>query len=165
MKKKRTIKNINYLIQILMVFGVFASAGLADNSVDLSEGQTLYVPVYSHIYSGLKGRTFDLAATLSIRNTDPKYPINLVSVKFYDTDGKLLKDYVSEPVRLNALVSTRYIIKEAEIGGGSGANFMVTWKSEKKVNPPIIEAIMIGTKSGQGISFVSRGQVIEDYTE
>jgi hypothetical protein len=38
---------------------------------------------------------------------------------------------------------------------------MVTWKSETGVNPPIIEAIMIGAKSGQGISFVSRGQVIK----
>ena len=149
----------------MIVFGVFTSAGLAGNSADLSEGQTLYVPVYSHIYSGLKGRPFNLATTLSIRNTDPRYPIKLVSVKFYDTDGKMLKDYVSEPVLLNALVSTRYVIKEAEIGGGSGANFMVTWKSEKKVNPPIIETIMIGTRSGQGISFVSQGQVIEDHKE
>ena len=97
--------------------------------------------------------------------TTPAHPINLVSVKYYDTDGKLLKDYVSEPVRLNALVSTRYVIKEAEIGGGSGANFIVTWESEKRVNPPIIEAIMIGTKSGQGISFLSRGKVIADYTK
>ncbi|MGD8760667.1 MAG: DUF3124 domain-containing protein [Desulfobacteraceae bacterium] len=165
MKKKTMIKTINYLFRILIVFCGFASTVMAENSVDLSKGQTLYVPVYSHIYSGLKGRPFNLAATLSIRNTDPKYPIDLISVKFYDTDGKLLKDYVSEPVRLDVLVSTRYVIKEAEIGGGSGANFMVTWKSEKKVNPPIIEAIMIGTKSGQGISFVSRGQVIEDYTK
>ena len=165
MKKKTMTKSIKYLFLILIVSAIFASAGLADNNVYLSKGQTLYVPVYTHIYSGLKGRPFDLAATLSIRNTDPGHPINLISVKFYDTDGKLLKDFVSEPVRLNALVSTRYVIKEAEIGGGSGANFMVTWKAEKKVNLPIIEAIMIGTKSGQGISFVSRGQVIEDHSK
>ena len=165
MKKKTIIKGIKYLFRVLIVSAVFASAGLADNNLDLSKGQTLYVPIYTHIYSGLKGRPFDLAATLSIRNTDPAHPINLVSVKYYDTDGKLLKDYVSEPVRLNALVSTRYVIKEAEIGGGSGANFIVTWESEKRVNPPIIEAIMIGTKSGQGISFLSRGKVIADYTK
>jgi hypothetical protein len=35
-------------------------------------------------------------------------------------------------------------------------------KSEFKVNPPIIEGVMIGTHSGQGISFVSRGQVIKE---
>jgi hypothetical protein len=86
----------------------------------------------------------------------------LVSVKFYDTEGKLLKEYQDETIRLNPLVSTRYVLKEGESGGGSGANFLVTWKSEKMVNPPIIEAIMIGTRSGQGISFVSQGQVIQD---
>lgn len=165
MKKTQMIICIIHLLVVLMMAAIFESAAQAAEKIELSSGQTVYVSIYTHIYSGLKGRPFDLAATLSIRNTDSKYPITLVSVKFYDTDGKLLKDYVSEPVRLNALVSTRYIIKEAEIGGGSGANFIVTWKSEKSVNPPIIESIMIGTKSGQGISFVSRGQVIEDYTE
>jgi hypothetical protein len=88
--------------------------------------------------------------------------VTIVSAKYYDTDGKLLKEYLNEPLQLKALVSTRYIIKEGDKAGGSGANFIVKWKSEKKVNPPIIEAVMIGTHSGQGISFVSRGQVIKD---
>ncbi|MBT8364361.1 MAG: DUF3124 domain-containing protein, partial [Deltaproteobacteria bacterium] len=48
---------------------------------------------------------------------------------------------------------------EDDKAGGSGANFIVVWKSESQVNPPIIEGVMIGTHSGQGISFVSRGQV------
>lgn len=150
---------------ILILTGIITPNAHADTDITLSKGQTVYVSVYTHIYSGLKGRPFELAATLSIRNTDLKYPITLVSVKFYDTDGKQLKDYLSEPIRLNALVSTRYVIREAEIGGGSGANFIVEWKSEKQVNPPIIEAIMIGTRSGQGISFVSRGQVVKEHTE
>ena len=116
--------------------------------------------IYTHIYSGLKGRTFDLAATLSIRNTDPKQSIIIVSVEFYDTEGKLIENYLDTSLSLGVLASTRYVIKEGEKkSGGSGANFMVTWKSETAVNPPIIEAIMIGAKSGQGISFVSRGQV------
>ena len=44
----------------------------------------------------------------------------------------------------------------------NGANFLVKWKSPTKVNPPLIEGVMIGTRSGQGISFVSRGQVIDE---
>jgi hypothetical protein len=162
MKKKRMQKLIVSISGILMIMGIFRTDGYADSNIRLSKGQTVYVSAYTHIYSGLKGRPFELGTTLSIRNTDPKHPITLVSVRFYDTDGKLLKDYLGEPVRLNALVSTRYVIKEGESGGGSGANFLVTWKSEKMVNPPIIETIMIGTRSGQGISFVSKGQVIQD---
>jgi hypothetical protein len=154
-------KLILFITGILTLMAIVVTPVYADSGVSLSNGQTVYVSVYTHIYSGLKGRPFELGATLSIRNTDPKHPITLVSVKFYDTEGKLLKEYQGEPIRLNALVSTRYVLKEGESGGGSGANFLVTWKSEKMVNPPIIEAIMIGTRSGQGISFVSQGQVLK----
>jgi hypothetical protein len=139
------------------------SVGQAGEDIRLVSGQTVYVPIYTHIYSGLKGRPFDLAATLSIRNTDPKNSITIVFVEFYNTEGKLIENYLDTPLQLGVLASTRYVIKEGEKkSGGSGANFMVTWKSETGVNPPIIEAIMIGAKSGQGISFVSRGQVIKE---
>jgi len=141
---------------------ILMPADLFAEEVPLSAGQTVYVPIYSHIYSGVKGRPFDLAATLSIRNTNLKHPITVLAVKYYDSDGKLVKDYLKEPTQLNALVSTRYIITEGDKTGGSGANFIVVWTSERNVNPPIIEAVMIGTHSGQGISFLSRGQVIRE---
>jgi hypothetical protein len=60
------------------------------------------------------------------------------------------------------MASTRYILTEGDTAGGSGANFLVKWQSPAKVNPPLIEGVMIGTRSGQGISFVSRGQVINE---
>jgi len=147
---------------VLIVTGILAPTGHTAEDIQLSEGQTVYVSIYSHIYSGLKARPFDLAAILSIRNTDINQAVTIVSAKYYDTDGELLKEYLNEPLQLKALASTRYIIKEGDKAGGSGANFIVKWKSEKKVNPPIIEAVMIGTHSGQGISFVSRGQVLKD---
>jgi hypothetical protein len=60
------------------------------------------------------------------------------------------------------MASTRFILTEGDTTGGSGANFLVTWQSRTKINPPLIEGVMIGTRSGQGISFVSRGQVIDE---
>ena len=163
MKQNRAVRYITGISLVLMVVGAVGSVGQAGEDIKPVRGQTVYVPIYTHIYSGLKGRPFDLAATLSIRNTDPGHPITIVTVQYYDTAGKLIHNYIEAPVQLNVLASTRYVIKEGEKGGGSGANFMVTWKSEKDVNPPIIEAIMIGTRSGQGISFVSRGQVIKQH--
>ena len=162
MKLKRRLSNSICLMVMMILTGILAPVGISAEDIKLSTGQTVYVPIYSHIYSGVKGRPFDLAATLSIRNTNPKNSITLDSVKYYDTDGKLVKDYLKKPLQLNALVSTRYIIAEDDKAGGSGANFMVVWKSEQKVNQPIIEAVMIGTHSGQGISFLSRGQVIKE---
>ena len=162
MKSKPNLPNFVYLFLLIFIAGMMAPVNISAEDIKLSSGQTVYVSIYSHIYSGLKARPFDLAAILSIRNTDINQPVTIVSAKYYDTDGKLLKEYLNEPLQLNALASTRYIIKEGDKAGGSGANFIVKWKSEKKVNPPIIEAVMIGTHSGQGISFVSRGQVIKE---
>ena len=61
---------------------------------------------------------------------------------------------------LNPLESLRYVIPEKDESGGSSANFMVKWQSDTFVNPPIIESIMIGTQSQQGVSFTSRGQEV-----
>ena len=159
--KLRPPKFIFFLLMIF-VAGIRSPAGSFADDIRVSMGQSVYVSIYSHIYGGIKARPFDLAAILSIRNTDIDQSITIVSVKYYDSNGKLLKEYLDQPLELKALASTRYIIKERDKAGGSGANFIVKWKSEKKVNLPIIEAVMIGTHSGQGISFVSRGQVIEE---
>ena len=154
----------NYIYFLLLIFfsGILNPIAASAENIPISAGQTVYVPIYSHIYSGVKSRPFDLAATLSIRNTNLNTSIRLVSVKYYDSAGKLVKDYLEAPINLDALAATRYIIAEDDKAGGSGANFIVIWRSAQPVNPPIIEGVMIGTHSGQGISFVSRGQVIMD---
>jgi hypothetical protein len=101
------------LIAVILLAGPGTTAG-AESHIALSGGQTVYVPIYSHIYSGLKGRPFSLAATLSIRNTDPQNPITLVSVKFFDSEGKLVKEYLDKPTKLAAMASTRYILPEGD---------------------------------------------------
>ncbi len=156
-------KHIRLTLIILFVFG-FAFQVQAKDCIDLSEGQTLYVPVYSHIYIGNKASPYLLTVTLSIRNIDPSNPITLTSVDYYGTQGKLIKQYLDKPLSLTPLGSTRYIVLSKDKEGGSGANFIVKWSSKKQINPPIIESIMIGTQSGQGISFTSRGQVIAQTT-
>jgi hypothetical protein len=101
-----------------------------------------------------------LTITLSIRNIDLKHQIKIHVVDYYETQGKLVKKYLDKPFILNPLESKRYIIPEKDKSGGSGANFVVEWKSDRLVNPPVIETIMISTRSGQGISFTSRGREI-----
>lgn len=136
----------------------------ADAHVKLLKGQTIYVPAYSHIYYGDREQPFYLTVTLSVRNTDPDHPITIVSIEYYDTDGKLIKRYTEKAVKLGALASTRFVVKESDKAGGSGANFIVRWKSDAKVTEPIAESIMISTQTQQGVSFTSRGQAIkEDY--
>ena len=153
-------KKYFYACLCILIFA-FPIRGLnAGERVGLSDGQTIYVPAYSHIYSGNREIPFLLTVTLSIRNIDPHHPIKITAVDYYETQGKLLKKYIDNPLLLKPLESSRYIVSESDRSGGSGANFIVQWKADKFINPPIVESIMIGTRSGQGVSFTSRGRVI-----
>lgn len=136
-------------------------------AVNLWREQTVYVPLYSHIYADerFRNKPFLLTATLSIRNTDPDQSLTLRSVKYYDSTGNLLQAYLDQPLTIGPLGSTRYIVEESETKGGSGAKFLVVWDAPKAITEPIIESIMIGTKMQQGISFISRGRVIKGKTQ
>ena len=126
-------------------------------------GQTVYVPVYSHIFADdrYRDRPFLLTATLSVRNTDPERPFTLRRVDYYDSEGGLLQRYLEAPVTLAPLASTHYIVPESEAKGGAGAKFLIEWQAPAAVSEPIIEAVMIGTKLQQGISFISTGRAIK----
>jgi hypothetical protein len=137
-----------------------AVAAAAD--VGRSSGQTVYVPVYSHIFFGDRGATFNLATTLSVRNIDPSHALTVAAADYYDSGGRLLRKYLEKPVALKPLASTEVFIPESDTSGGFGAGFLVRWKSEKPIVPPIIECLMIGARSGQGISFVSPGRVVQE---
>jgi hypothetical protein len=122
--------------------------------------QMLYVPVYSHIYAK-GGKPFLLEATLSVRNTDPNEDITIASARYYDTNGNLIKDYLEKPMRLKPLATAEFLVAQKEIEGGSGANFIVEWVSDTKVNQPVIEAVMIGIEGQTSISFVRPGVAID----
>lgn len=143
-------------ILVISLFIFPASRGNAQDHPGLSTGQKVYVPAYSHIYSGNNEIPSLLAITLSIRNTDLNHPIEILAVDYYKTTGSLVKQFLSAPLVLNALGATRYTIPQKDKAGGSGANFIVQWQSKQPVNPPIIESIMIGPRA----SFLSRGQAV-----
>ena len=144
------------------LFFLLCSMAISNGQNILSIGQTIYVPVYSSIYHGDKKRIWELAVTLSIRNTNINNSILINSVDYYDNDGKKLKIFIKRPQKLKALASIEFIINESDLSGGTGANFIVKWDSDKKVNPPLVESIMIGTAGQQGISFSAKGVVINE---
>lgn len=157
MKKTRCLSGL-VLFALLLLSPMAAHA---DGAVmDLSLGQTVYVPAYSHIYIGNREQPFLLTVTLSIRNIDAKHPVTITTVDYYDTEGKRLRKYLEQPVSLGPWESIRYVVPQKDKSGGSGANFVVEWNSKKAVNPVLVETIMIGAESQQGISFTSRGQAI-----
>lgn len=157
----QTMKMALYTVFLMVLFFYAGSTSLAAESSLLSRGQDVYVPAYSHIYHGNKETPLLLSVTLSIRNIDSKNPITITKVDYFETEGALVKQYLAEPLNLGPLGSERFIVSQKDNTGGSGANFIVTWKSDKPTNPPIIETVMIGTQSQLGISFTSRGQPLQ----
>ena len=150
------------LLFCLICVMVPASSWSASPEFRLSKGQTLYVPVYSHVFSGPKRLSFPLATTLSIRNTDLSASLRVTAIDYHDTSGKLLRRYLGKTVPLAPLGSTYVHIEEKDVAGGFGANFIVRWEADRVINAPVVECIMIGATSGQGISFVSPAQEIKE---
>lgn len=134
------------------------------DATKITTGQTVYVPVYSYIYHyNSQNHVVNLSATLSIRNADLSNALILKAVRYYDTRGQLVREYLDKPSALKPLAATDFFIETDDTTGGLGASFIVEWVAEKAVHEPVIEAVMISTASAQGISFVSNGRVIQQY--
>lgn len=135
--------------------------GIAVQDLDIAVGQTIYVPAYAKIYASPRGQTLDLTVTLSIHNTDTDQPIVVTSVRYYDAQGLLIKEFLPNSMQLLPLgTADFYVDDQAAPTTGLGANFIVEWGAEQPVYEPIVEAIMIHAGSTQGISFLSPGRVI-----
>lgn len=134
----------------------------ATSEIRLSKGQTLYVPVYSNVFSGPRKLPLQLAATLSIRNTDLAASVKVTAIDYYGTNGKLVRRHLERPVVVAPLATIYVHIEEKDTLGGFGANFIVRWQAGGVINAPVIECVMIGATGGQGISFVSPGQEIRE---
>jgi hypothetical protein len=143
------------------LLALLASTAFAADEPALLSGQTLYLPVYSHVYHGDPGRDGKPAQTLvsthvSIRNTDPQTPIKLVSARYYDTVGKLVRSYVTIP----PFGTHEIFVPRTDTAGGSGANFVIAWSAETPANPPIVEALHADIREARTLMFITTGQPI-----
>jgi hypothetical protein len=122
--------------------------------------ETVYVAAYSSIFHGDREREFDLAVTLSVRNTDMRKPITVYRVDYHDGAGKPVHTYLNGDRVVNPLAAAQFVVKESDERGGSGACFIVKWRGATGVSRPLVESVMIGTGGQQGVSFTSRGVTI-----
>lgn len=130
-----------------------------------SSGQTLYLPIYSHIWHGDFDRSGEPAKTLvsisvSIRNTDPANAIRVTSAQYYDTNGKKLKEYVASARIVQPMATYELFIQRSDDTGGSGANFLISWSSDAPVSPPIVEGVHANLPAGRSIVFTTSARPI-----
>ena len=138
--------------------------GKGTYGIEIVDGQTVYIPVYSHIYAD-GGKPYLLETTLSIRNLDPDRAISIKSVKYFDTRGALVREYLDGEMGLAALASAEFLVEKQDIHGGSGANFIVVWDANESVYEPLIEAVMVGFADANSISFTSPGRALIERRE
>ncbi len=145
---------------------LFAALSCGAQAEGLSKGQTLYLPIYSFIWHGdvnaSNGQPMksEMSALVSIRNTSLKTPIRLLSARYYNTDDKLLKDFVSSPRTIAPMGTVELFIEKSESEGGSGANFVIQWEAAAETNPPVVEAVHIDNQAGRPYSFITTARVI-----
>ena len=146
------------LLAVLLALPIGAAAAEGPGR---SRGQRVYVPAYTHMLIGDRSTPFNLAATLSVRNTDPANAVTVTAIDYYDGGGRLVKRHLERPHVLRPLAATEVFVPESDTSGGFGASFLVTWTAEAAATPPVVECLLIGARSGQGISILSPGRVIE----
>ncbi|MGY0392616.1 DUF3124 domain-containing protein [Bizionia sp. KMM 8389] len=131
------------------------------NPKDSLETGKTYLSIYSQIYSMSQHKTHNLTAMASIRNTSDTDTIYVVSAKYYDAHGQLIRAYFDKPIYLAPLETTEAIISELDIEGGTGSNFIFEWKKKKNTPEPLFEGVMNSTLGQQGLSFITVGKRIQ----
>lgn len=144
-----------------------ALAASAQDAPSLAAGQSLYLPVYSHLYHGeVNPKTGKPSETLvsthvSIRNTDLKTALKVTSARYYNTDGKLLREYLPAPQTIPPLGTYELFVARSDSSGGSGANFIIDWNADKPVNPPLVEALHADIREARTLLFVTTGRPLQ----
>lgn len=122
----------------------------------LFEGST-YLSVYSQVYSVSEHRIHNLTAIVSLRNTSRLEKVYIKKAEYFNTEGKVVKTYIKEPIFINPMETVEILIFIDDEQGGTGGNFIFDWASPLKENKPYFEAVMISTVGQQGLSFSTRG--------
>ena len=161
----QVVQRVKFVVVLLALSAGAALAQTPARAPGRSAGQQLYLPIYSHIWhgdadgKGLPTRTL-VSVSVSIRNTDPANSIRILSAQYYDTDGKRLREYVPAPKPIGPMGTFELFIPRSDDTGGSGANFVIVWKSDTPASPPIVEGLHAYLVSGRSIAFLTSAQAI-----
>jgi len=149
----------------MMLFALSSGLANAQSPPGRSLGQVLYLPIYSHIWHGEmndKGQPMKalVSVSVSIRNTDPAKSIRVTSAQYFDTDGKKLREYLPSPKTISPMGTYEIFVPRSDDSGGSGANFVIAWKSGTPASPPIVEGFHANLPVGRSIAFTTAARPI-----
>jgi hypothetical protein len=153
------------LIFFIFLFALSSSYSSEIAAAELSTGSTLFVPVYRGFYQiyGTSRDSYALTSTFYLFNIDPKQAIEILSIDFYDSSGKLLKKLIEQPLLVKPRHSTEITMQPRTQPEEDCASYLtIRWKSTQPANTPIAEVLMVGQVMNRGISFATRGYEVKE---
>lgn len=146
------------LALLLLMSGLLPGIAAAERT--LSKGQHLYLPIYAFIVHGdldqnSVARKLPVSALVSIHNTDLDRPLRLLSARYYSTEGKFLRSFLSAPRILKPMETLELLVERRDVIGGSGANFVIQWESEVPISPPLVQALHVELQTNRAIVFTT----------
>ena len=149
----------------LLFLLVLSAPALGQDLRPRTSGQRVYLPIYSHLWYGevdARGQPQKslVSVLVSVRSADSKRALQITSARYYDTNGKTLKEYVEKPRTVGPLATFELFIPRSDDSGGSGANFIITWKSDAPIDPPVIEAVHANLSASRSVAFITSARVL-----
>ena len=139
----------------------FANALTPVPAGDLNVTGGFYVPAYSSVLLSQGKLPVDFAVTLNIHNASQGKPLVLRRVAYFDGNGKLVEEYLKQPIALKPFATIEIYIPEQDVRAETGANFVVDWASVGEIAEPVVEALMLGSVGNRHFSFISQGRTIK----
>ncbi|PSL19818.1 DUF3124 domain-containing protein [Shimia abyssi] len=157
--RRLSAKNLTAMLSIVLFCSAKWALAQEVEPFERLNAQTLFVPGYSEVLTH-EGASEPLASTLYVHNVDPEQSISVLEIEYLDTEGALVKRHLEEPAVLSPFQSTRVLVPIGSTQNTHGGNFVVKWEAENAVLQPIVEALIVGGKGTQGISFISKARVL-----
>jgi hypothetical protein len=151
------------LALLLVVSGLLPGTAMAQRA--LSNGQHLYLPIYAFIQYGDLDRSgvarqVPVSALVSIHNTDLDKPLKVLVARYYSTEGKFLRNFLSAPRILKPMETLELLVERRDEVGGSGANFVIQWEAAVPVSPPLVQALHVELQTNRAIVFTTDAVLI-----
>lgn len=153
-----------FLLPLLLLASLFGTAA-AQEEPARSTGQTLYLPIYSHLYHGDldkagKPRETLVSTHVSLRNTDPRQAVRIISARYHDTQGQLVREFLPAPQTIPPLGTHELYVPRTDVTGGSGANLLIVWTADVPVNPLLVEALHADIREARTLVFMTTARPI-----
>ena len=139
----------------------FSGSLTAMPSEILGVSGAFYVPVYSSVSISQGKVRADFSVTLSIHNASETRPLVLRRIAYFDTNGKMVENYLKAPVALKPFSTVEVLVPTTDVRGGTGANFVVDWAATGEIAEPVVEALMFGGLGSGHYAFISQGRPLK----